>query len=179
MVLNLLYNTTLIKINIIRLKVLNAAVQIITKFSFFSPGKLSLGNHELYNEDLELRLCHEIQSGGHEAVTNISAPSNFISDLPASLALFTGITRLDLSHNRLVCVPECLAALSGLTHLVLSNNLITEADMKTMTGLSSLRTLNLSGNQLEAIPTEILELTSLRSLYLGGNQIKEVGDKIS
>ena len=149
------------------------------KCSFFSPGKLSLGHHELYNEDLELRLCHEIQSGGHEAVTNISAPSNFISDLPASLSLFTGLTRLDLSHNRLVSVPECLASLSGLTHLVLSNNLITEADMpKTMTGLNNLRTLNLSGNQMEAIPSEILELTSLRSLYLGGNQIKEVGNKI-
>ena len=59
---------------------------------------------------------------------------------------------------------------------MLSNNLITEADMpKTMSGLSNLRTLNLSGNQLEAIPPEVLDITSLRSLYLGGNQIKEVG----
>jgi len=40
--------------------------------------------------------------------------------------------------------------------------------------LNSLRTLNLSGNQLEIIPHQLLDITSLRNLYLGANQIHEV-----
>jgi len=144
-----------------------------------SPDKLNIANNELYNEDLEFRLANQIQSNNQTNIRNVFAPYNFISELPDTLALFTNLERLDLANNRLTSVPDTVCQLPHLTHLILTNNLLTEDDLpKSMSRMHHLRTLNLSGNQLEMIPAPVLEISSLRSLYLGANCIRDVPPQI-
>ena len=76
---------------------------------------------------------------------------------------------------RLTSLPDSLTNLVNMTHMILTDNLLTEYDLpKSMSMMTKLRTLNMSGNQLEIIPPQILEITSLRSLFLGANCLREV-----
>jgi len=144
-----------------------------------SSEKLNLAHNDLFNEDFELRLANQIQLQNHATVSNIFAPNNFISLLPDTVAMFVHLSKLDLSHNRLTSIPDSLANMVNMTHMILTDNLLTENDFpKTMSMMTKLRTLNLSGNQLEIIPQQILEITSLRSLYLGANCLREVTPQI-
>jgi len=144
-----------------------------------SSEKLNLAHNDLFNEDFELRLTSQIQLQNHATVSNIFAPNNFISLLPDTVAMFTNLSKLDLSHNRLTSLPDSLTNLVNMTHMILTDNLLTEDDLpKSMSMMTKLRTLNMSGNQLEIIPPQILEITSLRSLYLGANCLREVTPQI-
>jgi len=83
-------------------------------------------------------------------------------------------TVLNLSLQRLAFVPPQLATLSMLTSLDLSANNLSVLPGDTLTGLTSLRTLNLNCNSICALPREIGYLTQLRKLFLSENHFVDV-----
>ena len=78
-------------------------------------------------------------------------------------------TTLDLSHNHLVIIRRNdFMSLSDLVHLYLQNNNIIAVEDEAFTGLTVLKTLNLSSNALQNIP-DLSGLVSLRFLLFSGN----------
>lgn len=98
--------------------------------------------------------------------------NNRIRTVPDSLNRFSNLKILDVSNNRLTSLPDILASCPLTTLSAKHNYLTNESLPKCFTSdNSTLRELNLSGNQLNFFPEQVLELTSLRYLYLGGNNI--------
>lgn len=92
---------------------------------------------------------------------------------PQSILQLKKLERLVLSQNQLTLLPQGLDQLALLSHLNLSKNKISE--LQVLSGLRSLRNLNLSRNPVKVLP-EILfdKLTRLKALdisYTGLDQV--------
>lgn len=101
--------------------------------------------------------------------------NNRIATIPETISLFCNLKNLDISNNRLTSLPDVFKN-CPLTSLIAKHNQLTNESLPKsfFTAKSSLRELNLSGNQLIFFPEQILELTTLRYLYLGGNRIANI-----
>lgn len=101
--------------------------------------------------------------------------NNRIAKLPETISNFTNLKILDISNNRLTTLPDIFKNCS-LTSLIAKHNHLTNESLPKQfyTAKSSLRELNLSGNQLNFFPEQVLEMTNLRYLYLGGNRIVNI-----
>lgn len=143
---------------------------------------VNLANKELRSAGLEHTITSMITMGEpciFFQVTHLNLCNNAIEEIPEMLASLTNLQRLDVSNNQLTKISHNIATLSSLTHLILKNNQLTENGLpKDMIEMKSLRTLNLSGNQLTSIPPQVLDLVSLRNLFLGANQINQITPSI-
>ncbi|XP_053608265.1 leucine-rich repeat-containing protein 58 [Plodia interpunctella] len=101
--------------------------------------------------------------------------NNQIKILPEAINRFCNLKILDISNNRLSVLPDVLKN-CPLTSLIAKHNQLTNESLPKCfyTGKSTLKELNLSGNQLNFFPEQVLELTSLKYLYLGGNNIVNI-----
>ncbi|KAJ0176098.1 hypothetical protein K1T71_008272 [Dendrolimus kikuchii] len=101
--------------------------------------------------------------------------SNRIQALPEPINRFSNLKILDVSNNRLTILPDVFKH-CPLTSLIAKHNQLTNESLpKTFfSSKCSLRELNLSGNQLNFFPEQVLELTSLKYLYLGSNNIVNI-----
>ncbi|XP_072931650.1 leucine-rich repeat-containing protein 58 [Epargyreus clarus] len=101
--------------------------------------------------------------------------SNRIKALPDTINRFCNLKILDVSHNGLVSLPDVLKN-CPLTSLIAKNNLLRNESLPKcfFSTKNTLRELNLSGNQLNFFPEQILDLPSLKYLYLGGNNIVNI-----
>jgi len=101
--------------------------------------------------------------------------------MPDELASYAALKHLDLSFNRLTTIPESLSECTRLTTLVLKNNMLEDGDWPKDWGrLTSLREVNLSGNDLTRIPEPVFHLSSsLVSLHLGANRIRSLPREIA
>ena len=80
------------------------------------------------------------------------------------------IERLDLRMNDLSNFPD-LRGCTSLQELYLSHNCIKEIDVNSLDSLGQLKTLNLSNNEIEIIPDEIIMLINVEQLDLSYNKI--------
>ncbi|XP_030022954.2 leucine-rich repeat-containing protein 58 [Manduca sexta] len=101
--------------------------------------------------------------------------NNRINTLPVTLNRFSNLKILDVSNNRLTALPDVFKN-SSITSLIAKHNQLTNESLpKSFQSIkNSLRELNLSGNQLNFFPEQVLELTALKYLYLGGNSIVNI-----
>ena len=82
---------------------------------------------------------------------------------------------LNLTYTGLTTVPDAIAGLSSLRLLYLSHNQIESLRNDSFSGLSELDELWLHGNHITALPDGFLgDLRDLRSLYLSHNRIVDV-----
>lgn len=117
---------------------------------------------------------------------------NRLVGLPRMLQQFSNLKILDLSSNAITLLPDAICQLPLVT-LIVKNNLLTNSSlpksllakhMSTGTGAgagvgsSTLKELNLSGNQLSHFPEQVTELKQLKYLYLGGNKISSISKDI-
>ncbi|TDG42458.1 hypothetical protein AWZ03_011112 [Drosophila navojoa] len=112
---------------------------------------------------------------------------NRLVALPRVLQQFHNLKILDLSSNALTQLPDAICQLPLVT-LIAKNNLLTNSSLpkslltKQMGnvhgGTSTLKELNLSGNQLIHFPEQVTELRQLKYLYLGGNKISSISKDI-
>lgn len=117
---------------------------------------------------------------------------NRLVGLPRMLQQFSNLKILDLSSNAITLLPDAICQLPLVT-LIVKNNLLTNSSlpksllakhMGTGTGAgagvgsSTLKELNLSGNQLSHFPEQVTELKQLKYLYLGGNKISSISKDI-
>ncbi|CAK1582759.1 unnamed protein product [Parnassius mnemosyne] len=101
--------------------------------------------------------------------------SNRIKALPESINKFCNLKILDVSNNRLAVLPDLLKN-CPLTSLIAKHNQLTNESLPKsfFSTRNTLRELNLSGNQLNFFPEQVLDLNSLKYLYLGGNNIANI-----
>lgn len=112
------------------------------------------------------------------AVESLILHHNRLCSVPENLIKFSNLKILDISSNNLKCLPDILQY-CPLTHLIAKNNALTDNSLpKTFSSSSTLKELNLSGNQLTEFPEQILVFNSLKYLYLGGNQIVSISKNI-
>ncbi|KAH8415383.1 hypothetical protein KR222_006524 [Zaprionus bogoriensis] len=121
---------------------------------------------------------------------------NRLVGLPRMLLQFSNLKILDLSSNAITQLPDAICQLPLVT-LIVKNNLLSNASLPksllgklaagpatgTGTGAvvgsgSTLKELNLSGNQLTHFPEQVTELRQLKYLYLGGNKISSISKDI-
>ncbi|EDW45721.1 leucine-rich repeat-containing protein 58 [Drosophila sechellia] len=116
---------------------------------------------------------------------------NRLVGLPRLLLQFGNLKILDLSSNAITTLPDAVCQLPLVT-LIAKNNLLTNASLPkslltkmangnanaTGGSNSTLKELNLSGNQLTHFPEQVTELRHLKYLYLGGNKISSVSKDI-
>lgn len=101
--------------------------------------------------------------------------SNRIQALPEPINRFSNLKILDVSNNRLNILPDVFKH-CPLTSLIAKHNQLSNESLPKsfFSSKCSLRELNLSGNQLNFFPEQILELNSLKYLYLGSNNIANI-----
>ena len=97
---------------------------------------------------------------------------NSISVLPRCIATFKNLLSLDISNNNLQYISAEISQLTRLTTFVArNNNLRDDAIPKAFAGMSSLRHINFSGNQLTEFPIHLTHILDLKYLSLGANKI--------
>ena len=139
---------------------------------------LDLSRCMLGQEALESRLLGHLQDDQHSAdnIENLILSDNRLLALPECVSRFTSLRVLDVSGNNLKHLPDFLAS-CPLTSLIAKNNGL-HNDSLPKAFSSSIKELNLSGNNLTDFPPQVLEMTSLKYLYLGGNKIDTVPSEV-
>lgn len=109
---------------------------------------------------------------------------NRLVGLPRLLQQFVNLKVLDLSSNAITSLPDAVCQLP-LATLIAKNNLLSNGSLPKSFlsklangGGSTLKELNLSGNQLTHFPEQVTELRQLKYLYVGGNKISSISKDI-
>ncbi|WPD22899.1 MAG: COR domain-containing protein [Candidatus Electrothrix scaldis] len=113
-------------------------------------------------------------------LTQLDLSDKNLTKLPPELfqlTKLTGLEVLNLSGNQFATFPPEIFELTNLTLLDLSNNQLTALPPNILQ-LTNLEVLNLSGNKLTTLPPELFELTSLILLNLSGNQLTSLPPEI-
>jgi hypothetical protein len=140
-----------------------------------SGGRLSCSGGPLqYAALLELWLEAPADARPELPLQRLDLSSSSLSRLPA---LSTSLRQLFLSYNSLRELPE-LGHLADLEHLDVSFNQL-QALPRSLGCLGKLRRLDLRNNQLVALPAEIGELRSLRVLDLSANPLQALPPELA
>lgn len=151
------------------------------------------------SDDIDLILARA-ELSSKSSIDTVNLSNRGLKILPARLTTLVHLKSLYLDNNKLIFVPE-LATLTQLDELSLENNEITLMPESCCRGLRSLKTLNLSRNNLKCLsgnmfesfrqltvlwlnecglmylPREIGCLTSLEKLGLKSNRIEQLPDE--
>lgn len=107
-------------------------------------------------------------------VHQLLLPHNRLVVLPPTVANFSQISLLDISNNTMAFIGEEILGLTKLKTLLAKNNRLDEFSLPKEMGTMKLEVLNLSGNQFEEIPSQILQIQTLNTLSMGGNRLKSI-----
>lgn len=113
-----------------------------------------------------------------QEVESLILKHNLLTHVPENIGKFSNLKCLDISSNNLSFLPDVLVY-CPLTSLIAKNNNFTNESLpKTFTVTSTLRELNLSGNNLTNFPEQIVDFFNLKYLYLSGNRIVNIPKEI-
>lgn len=108
----------------------------------------------------------------------LDASQNSLTELPASLGKLPKLEVLDLSNNKLASVDP-LSGLTSLTSLLLDGNELESIDKLNYSGLARLETLSVSHNKLKSLPEEIGSLGNLSALNVSTNALEDLPSGLS
>ena len=132
-----------------------------------------------------------------KSIREVDLSNNNLTSLPSTFGTLEGLQKLNLSSNRIEDLPYTFGNLESLRYFYASSNAlkqtltesfghlksIQEIDLSnnkigslpdTFSNLDTLQTLNLSTNNLEALPYSFGELNNLQTVDLSNNKIKEL-----
>ncbi|XP_068154770.1 leucine-rich repeat-containing protein 58 [Drosophila tropicalis] len=142
-------------------------------------------NLDLITLEDHLSSPHKALAKSKSDIETLLLNHNRLVGLPSILQQFTNLKILDLSSNALTQLPDAICQLPLVT-LIAKNNLLTNSSLpksfmtkqQTGNGSSTLKELNLSGNQLTHFPEQVTEMRQLKYLYVGGNKISSISKDI-
>jgi len=131
-------------------------------------------DRELLSQQLDSLLSSN-QTYGH--LTQLNITHTPLMHVPRSVCRLTTLTQLHLDNNRLTRLPDnCLTNFTALTSLSASGNNITELQDGLFDGLGKLQELQLSYNHISSIGLRVFSgsarLSSLRYVNLRGNELQ-------
>ncbi|XP_018428594.1 PREDICTED: leucine-rich repeat-containing protein 58 [Nanorana parkeri] len=130
---------------------------------------LSLSRLGLDNLSLE-----QMTDERKKEVQQLLLPHNRLVVLPPAVATFSQLSLLDISNNSMAFIGEEILGLTRLKTLLAKNNRLDEFSLPKEMGSMKLEVLNLSGNQFEEIPSQLLQIQTLKTLSMGGNRLKSI-----
>ncbi|XP_063812926.1 leucine-rich repeat-containing protein 58 [Pseudophryne corroboree] len=134
---------------------------------------LNLARLGLENLNLE-----QVTEERRKEVQQLLLPHNRLVFLPTTVATFSHLHLLDISNNSMAYIGEEILGLSKLKTLLAKNNRLDEFSLPKELSNLRLEALNLSGNQFEEIPSQLLQIQTLKTLSLGGNRLKTIPAEI-
>ena len=141
------------------------------------PANLTAGLHNLLELDLCSNQLTELSSELTAPLQNLQVLklcSNQLTNLNLSPAM-GNLLDLDLSSNLLSSLaPASLAPFSQLAYLSLARNSLAQLPPSTFLHTPELLVLDLSHNQLSALPVALQHLTALQTLDISNNAVSEI-----
>jgi len=111
--------------------------------------------------------------------TTLILASNDIAEVPDDIGKLVQLRTLDMNTNRVTSITSEISSLVNLNTLNLSNNKLFFYPLTaSLASLKNLTTLNLAGNQLEDIPDFFGKLSSLTDLDISENNVKALPDAL-
>jgi Leucine-rich repeat (LRR) protein len=90
------------------------------------------------------------------------------------------LTTLNMQFNAIQVIPMIGAKeFINLENLNLAYNLLTQDSIRALYKISNLKKLDLSSNNLQAIPADIKQLVNLECLNLAGNQFDSLSSTVN
>lgn len=134
------------------------------------PDVYDLSYMDLEVTALDDELANDSKKKAQQIVSLILS-NNLLVDLPPSLNNFANIETLDLSNNQLKEINFDTRSLTNLRFFMAKNNLLSDTSLPKDFGDQKLEIVNLSGNQFEQFPYQLLNVSTMKEIYLGSNQI--------
>lgn len=111
--------------------------------------------------------------GECEQLQYLDFQQNYLQDLPDELSSLKKLKELCLSYNLFDVIPACVFEMEKMEILVAEHNKLTYIDVKGLTKLQNIQTLNLSNNNIRYVPPELGNLTQLRYVEISGNIFRQ------
>lgn len=127
----------------------------------------------LWEQAESIRLFFKVHASKIKWVSRLHLQGMGLIFVPKEIALFSGLSLLDLSANLLRALPLEVFQLSYLKDLNVSQNMLPVISEE-IEKLSRLQTLEWANNGLETFPVAIDRLKQLAILNLSGNHLKEL-----
>ncbi|KAJ4305513.1 hypothetical protein N0V90_001044 [Kalmusia sp. IMI 367209] len=113
------------------------------------------------------------------AVQNLDLHGNTFRELPVGLRRLTQLSKLNLSRNQLSTdALKVVFKISSLRELKLAENKLEGVLPPGIEHMTLLETLELQGNRLTHLPSEVRALTHLRSLNISDNNMASLPDEL-
>lgn len=136
---------------------------LLTDVSLYERVNAAFNAITAVPHDFPLRLPH---------LRYLNLNSNYLSELPESIALLFHLSELHVAHNRLSSLPRNIVHMRSLQVLDLSHNRFTQLP-DSVGRISSLQRLNVSDNRLQSLPTSLAQCRSLTVLLADNNRFTD------
>jgi Leucine-rich repeat (LRR) protein len=106
---------------------------------------------------------------------------NNINMLPNTIKSLKELKHFELRKNLLTSIPKNVAKMLKLQYIGLSSNpkLDFNGSFENMSHITTLRTIDISFNQLKAIPKEVMAARYISTLNISNNEITELPDQMT
>jgi len=145
-----------------------------TDSNYSSDGEFNDENSEDLSHS-ELQVLPQYLTADPLCWKSLQISHNDFVRFPSPVGSFLNLVNIDISNNGLTAIGREILNLKKLRTLTARNNLLDSSSLPKDFGImSSLETLNLSGNRFTDLPMQLTELNNLQNLYLGANKISEI-----
>lgn len=158
------------------LQSLNLAHNRIHNMTLFAGFFTRLSNLKIL--DLAFNAIQSLDGGvfSGTSIEMLTLKGNRLKELHGQW-MWGSLSHMDLSHNDLTAVPSILIACRNLSTLLLAHNSISDMGEGSLSRLTSLKELNLSGNKFSSFTTRVLSpLLTLQSLDMSNCSLEHIPD---
>jgi gliding motility-associated-like protein len=157
---------------------INPADSVVLVKIFNETGGTAWSNPWKFTERASRWAGVSINAAG-KVVSLSLASQNLRGNLPSQVYLLSGLTHLNLAGNPYLNANlNVVRQMTQLQNLYISSMNLRTSEIPSLASLSSLKVLDLTGNQLTTMPSFLAAMPNLKELYMSGNKITSIPDFI-